>query len=190
MKNATASFLIVASLLTILGCKKDTPKEPYKPYQYSAPYNVAPCFEKYIVELEKQGNLRGKNLDFKKNGISVQTISAKQMNEVAPGAWGIGSYTHGAPDIAILESLCTDDTTYSLSLEKLIFHEYGHSGLHRNHLCGVKGDGFAESIMYGTLGNPSTKACSYGITDDYVNQRSYYLDELFKSIPDSLLVFF
>lgn len=152
----------------------------FAPYEPEVSYAVPACLEPYVMKIQEEGNLRGKNYDFKTTGFIINLVHPDSM--LIPGAWGVGYYYSVPPRIDIINFLCGDesDTTYSFFVEELMFHEFGHAGLNRSHTCDTLSDGFATSIMFGGLEADGESGCSYNAPTDYVYRRSYYLDELFQ----------
>lgn len=135
--------------------------------EYRVPEEVAV----YVDRFEKEAALRGRNFDFKNQGLIVEFADLKD---------NVAGLCHFEKPIRIeideeYWNRINDNVGADLMREELLFHEIGHGILNRKHHNSLLKNGEWKSMM---CGGDSIEGKSWNINYRGV-RRDYYLDELF-----------
>lgn len=135
--------------------------------------NVSPQFLPYYNSFIEEMQSRG--LDFSTRSISV--VGVDQLSTPNSGQYCAYGYPNfnglGQARVEVISNYHCWDKRSETEKENLMYHEFGHALLNKNHFSAFMPNGSLKSLM-------CTEVCSnYRVYNIYqTEQRSYYLDEL------------
>ena len=166
MRKMSFRLLLLASFATaIFSCQKEeTISEEVNLSEKQYP-GVDPALWPFFRSFEKEGAIRGLNIDLK--SIEITGVIEELEEE---GVAGQCSYASHQPNHIVIDRQFWLNSS-DLYKEFVVFHEIGHCFLLRDHREDQYDDGTCVSLMRSGLG-----ACR----DNYnPSNRTVYLDELF-----------